>query len=181
MTEEAPQTESTEQLARSQIESDGVSSLVVNDLTLEDLNDIEWSGGPLHPESVRKALERKNNGEVDYLTVRAPNGKPITIGGVDYKARKGTGTMWQLATMESLRGLGLGTKLIESLEQKIKGKGLKVATLSVEKDNPLARALYERLGYDIFDHDQESWEELDENGQPYTYVAEVDLMRKELL
>ena len=52
--------------------------------------------------------------------------------------------------------------------------------LGVEKDNPLARDLYERLGYEVYGQDTESWEKLDDNGQAYTHHAEIDLLKKEL-
>jgi ribosomal protein S18 acetylase RimI-like enzyme len=166
--------------ARRQIEERGVGTLVVDDLNFKDLENIAWSGGPAHPEAVRKALERVSKGEVDYMAIRDASGMPISIGGVDYSIRPGKGSLWQLATREELRGLGIGTKLITALEQRIKDRGLKEAVIGVEVDNPRARALYERLGYILYGQDKESWEEMDTNGEPYTYHADVDLLKKEL-
>ena len=170
----------TERATKAKVESHGVDSLTIDDLTFDDLDSIEWSGGPLHPEWVRKALDRVASGEVDYLAVRAPNGRPIAIGGIDYKVRADTGTMWQLTTVESLRRLGIGTKLIEALEQKILARGFQTATIGVEDTNPKAKALYERLGYQVYGHEKESWEEQNENGEKYMYHADVDLLKKAL-
>ena len=164
-----------------QIEQNGVDSLIINDLSLDDLDNIAWSGGPAHPEAVRKALERVRKREVDYLAVRSSEGKPISIGGIDYTAHEGAGTLWQLATHEGLRGLGLGTRLIAALEQKAKDRGLHEAIIGVESDNPRARALYERLGYRACGHEQDTWQEIDNEGRPYTYHAEVDLLQKSLI
>jgi len=164
---------------RQKIERNGVDSLTVNDLDFTDLDRISWSGGAAHIESVRKALERTPE-EVDYLAVRMPDGTPIAIGGVDYTSHTNTGTMWQLVTMESLRGLGIGTRLIKELEKKIAARGLHTATIGVEEDNPGARALYERLGYVHYGHEQSSWTQIDIQGERYTHHAEIDLLKKDL-
>jgi len=155
-------------------------SLSVTPLTNNDLPDIEWSGNQGHTDAVRKALERVEGGGVDYLAVRDKDGKPIAIGGVDYEVNVGTGTLWQLATREDFRGLGIGSRLIAELEQKIINRGISSASLSVETNNPRAKALYERLGYKQYGQDQESWQEIDNDGRPSTYHAQVDLLRKEL-
>lgn len=160
-----------------QIDKFGADSLAVNDLTLEDLDGLGWSGGTSHVEHVGEALKRD---DIDYLAVRAPNGQAIAKGAIDYSAHEGAGTLTQLATMPELRGLGIGTRLISQLEEKIRQHGLHTAILGVEIDNPDAKRLYDRLGYIEYDQTQESWEEKDEHGQPYTYVADVILMKKEL-
>jgi GNAT superfamily N-acetyltransferase len=163
-----------------QIEVEGIDSLVVDDLTESDLDDLEWAGDALHIEAIREALERARHGDVDYLAVRAADGKVIAKGGIDYTKIENSGYMWQLKTMEALRGLGIGTKLIIAMEDRIKSRGLGLATLGVETDNPMARSLYERLGYVVYDHVQDSWQKVDQSGQPQTHYAEVDLMQKHL-
>jgi GNAT superfamily N-acetyltransferase len=158
----------------------GVESLAVDDLTHTDLDKISWSGGPLHPKYVEEALNRVPGGEVEYLAVRAPSGWPVAIGGIDYAAEEGAGTLWQLATHPRLRGLGLGTRLITEAEKRIQDRGLEWARLSVEDDNGRARALYERLGYEKYGDGQESWNQVDETGNVYTHHADVALMNKRL-
>ena len=70
----------------------------VSDLTQDDLVALGWSGSPGHVASVARALERVESGEVEYLVARAPNGQPVAKAGIDYAAKPGTGTLWQLAT-----------------------------------------------------------------------------------
>jgi hypothetical protein len=70
------------------VQQHGVESLVADDLTHTDLDKVLWSGGPLHPKYVEEALNRVPKGEVEYLAVRAPNGWPVAIGGIDYKAEE---------------------------------------------------------------------------------------------
>lgn len=157
-----------------------IDSLVINDLTISDLENISWSGSVTHIRYVEEALKRLEKGEVDYLAVRTNKGVLVAIGGVDYKSHENAGTMWQLVTREDLRGLGIGTKLISALEQKIKDRKINLAMVGVENTNPRARALYEKLGYEVCGEEQDSWEEEDRDGNKITHHAQVILLKKEL-
>jgi len=130
--------------------------------------------------AVTSALRRTEQGEVDYLAVRSPGGWPVSIGGVDYAAHEGAGTLWQLATHGELAGLGIGTCLIAALEDRIRARGLPWAMQGVADSNTRARALYDRLGYEACGHEQDSWPEQDNQGNVVTYHAELTLMRKRL-
>lgn len=163
---------------RSCIEQNGVDALELNDLTLADLPDIQWSGGPLHPKAVADALIRAKLGEVEYLAIRSPNGKPICIGGIDYVKYESAGYLWQLATVEELRGLGLGSRLIKEAERRILRRGPTKVIIGVEVINTRAKALYDRLGYTAYARVKDSWEEGDDNGHAVLYQADVILMSK---
>jgi GNAT superfamily N-acetyltransferase len=167
---------------RKHIKVFGVKNLMVDDLNTEDLSKFDGLGNASHIEHVRKALKRTGpGGDLDYLVVRASNGQPIAKGAVDYNSNKGAGTLIQLTTIHELRGLGLGSYIIEKLEDKIRQRGIYTAILGVEVDNQDAKRLYERLGYEEFGSTQESWEETDEYGIPYNYTAHEILMMKGLL
>ena len=154
--------------------------LTVSDLLDDDLDRIPWSGGPRHPIDVGEALRRRAVGEVDYLAVRAPNGWPVSIGGVDYTLNPDAGTLWQLGTHSELRSLGLGTRLITAAENRIRRRSLRVAVIGVEDSNRRAHALYSRLGYSDHGHEHASWDEVDEDGTARAHHAEVILMRTRL-
>jgi ribosomal protein S18 acetylase RimI-like enzyme len=162
------------------LESDGVRGLHVDDLTEDDLPSLGWSGTPLHLASVRRALERVRSGEVEYLAVRAPDGHAIAKVGIDYAANPGAGTLWQMTTSHELRGLGIGTHLISVAERRIRERGLSVAQLDVEVDNPRARALYERLGYQETGRRPASWDVEDADGNASLYETDVVTLRKDL-
>ena len=162
------------------LQAHNASELDVDDLTPADLPHIAWSGSTLHVESVGRALKRVERGEVEYLAVRSPEGWPVAIGGIDYAAHEGAGTLWQLVTHEGLRGHGIGTRLIAEAEQRIQQRGLEWASLSVEVENLQAQALYHRLGYEVSGQEEETWDAADASGKIYTYHAHVDLMRKRL-
>ena len=157
-----------------------INSLIIDNLTLNDLDKISWSGTSTHIRYVKEALERVEKGEVDYLAVRDEEGNPVSIGGVDYKVHEDAGTMWQIVTKELLRGLGLGTRLINELEKRIKSRGINIAMLGVEKDNTRAQNLYKKLGYEVCGETKDSWEQEDGEGKVDTHYADVVLMKKGL-
>ncbi|MDF9868747.1 ribosomal protein S18 acetylase RimI-like enzyme [Streptomyces pratensis] len=125
-------------------------------------------------------LDRRPSGDVDYLTVCAHAGIPIARGGVDYRTKGGAGTLWQLAVHPALQSCGVGTILVEALEQRIRRRGLCQAELGVEDSNPGARALYERLGHRAYDYQLDAWEEQAPDGTLHRHETMGTVMRKHL-
>lgn len=122
-------------------------ALTVRDVRPEDLVDLGWSGGPAHVDALATALQRSYTGEVALIMIIAPNGNSIAVGGVDFTRRPGGGELWMLSVRGGWQSLGVGSMLINALEDRVRGRGLPRATLSVEHDNPRAESLYRRLGY----------------------------------
>ncbi|AUY49390.1 GNAT family N-acetyltransferase [Streptomyces sp. CB01881] len=154
--------------------------LSVRDLVHADLESCGWSGSDLHLANVAQQLVRARRGEVDYLAVCTPVGLPVAKAGVDYRAKEGAGTIWQLSVHPALQSRGIGTLLIGAAEQRIRSRGLRHAELGVEEDNPRARALYERLGYVAYDRQPDAWDERAPDGSLRRYETMCTLMRKEL-
>jgi ribosomal protein S18 acetylase RimI-like enzyme len=117
---------------------------------------------------------------VDYLAACPPSGLPVAIGGVDYAATPGAGTLWQLSVHWALQSCGIGTILIRAAEQRILTRGLRRAELGVEESNPRARALYERLGYVAYGREPDAWDEEAPDGSITRYETMCTMMRKEL-
>jgi ribosomal protein S18 acetylase RimI-like enzyme len=158
-----------------------LDELVVNDLGDDEVDSLAWSGSPLHLQSIREALARRaRSGAVDYLVVRAPGGEPVAKAGVQYDHPRGPGELWQLATHPELQRLGLGTRLIRALEDRVRRRGLDHAWLGVETDNPDAQRLYERLGYREFDRTAGGWEAQRPDGTTFWYETELVLLRRDL-
>lgn len=166
---------------RDAIKKDGVGSLEIDDLRPQDLPRIAWSGSPTHIENVERQLGRTARGEVEYLAARSPSGWPIAKCAIDYTQHKGAGTMFQLATLRGLRGLGIARRLISEAEKRIERRGLNTAMLGVENDNARARNIYERLGYAVCGEENESWESEDAQGNRYIKQAHITLLKRELL
>lgn len=162
------------------VEADIVVPVRVRDLLPRDLPACAWSGSATHLRHVERALARTAAGEVDYLAACTPADVPVAIGGVDYRASPGAGTVWQLTVLPALRSCGLGTLLIRAAEQRIGKRGLRRAELSVEEDNPRARALYERLGYVAYGREPDAWDAEGPDGAVRRHETMCVLMRKGL-
>ena len=114
------------------------------------------------------------------MVVRAPNGPPIAKGGVDYTTKTGVGLIWQVATREEFRSLGIGGLLIGQLERRMQRRGLEVAMLSVDQANPRPQRLYERLGYRTHGERVSRWEVTMPDGSSGWYDAVLTDLRKVL-
>ncbi|MBS2554395.1 GNAT family N-acetyltransferase [Catenulispora sp. NL8] len=158
-----------------------VIPIQVRDLTHADLPYCAWAGTSLHLRTVAKELERVAAGVAEYLAVCvAKTDAPVAIGGIDYEQAVGSGTIHQLATMPALQSRGFGTALIEEAEQRIRHRGLTRAELCVEHDNPRAQALYERLGYVVFDNVLDGWDEEKLDGTIRRYETMCAVLAKDL-
>ena len=158
----------------------GVEALVVDDLRPDDLTSIGWSGSPAHIRSVASKLERVADGSLEYIVVRGPDGTPVSKGLIDFAARADAGVIEQLATHPDLQGLGIGTRLVDEAERRIRARGVRWAVLGVEDDNPRALALYERLGYIAYAREPDAWDAEDARGEIFRYETEVTLLRKDV-
>lgn len=154
--------------------------LSVRDLTHADLPSCAWAGDALHVRQLADQIRRAEAGEIDYLAVCTPVGLPVAVGGIDYTVKPGAGEIWQLGVHPALQSCGIGTLLIRSAEQRIAARGLTRAELGVEEDNPRARALYERLGYQAYGREPDSWDVVAEDGSVRRYQTTCTLMRKDL-
>src|SRR5262249_60308661 len=138
------------------------------------------AGGPARLRSVAAVLQRAAQGLEDSLVVREPGGQPIAKMRADYTSEAGTGVFSQLAVMGPLQGLGIATMLIGAGEQRVRTRGLAFAALGVEENNPRARRLYERLGYQAADRQHASWGYEDDDGVLRLYPTTLTILRKRL-
>jgi ribosomal protein S18 acetylase RimI-like enzyme len=159
---------------------DVVVPLTVRDLTTEDLPSCAWAGSPPHRETMAAALDRVSRGEIEYLAACPPSGLPVGLCAIDYAKTPGAGTLWMLEVHSALHSCGIGTMLIQAAEKRIRARGLGRAGLSVEENNPRARALYERLGYVACGSEPDSWDEQAPDGSLVRYQTTCTLMRKTL-
>ncbi len=150
--------------------------LTVRDLEPTDLGDLDWSGGSEHVRAMADALQASYAGGMNILVVALENGRLAATGAVDFRPDPEAGELTMLAVHEHLQSLGLGTRLVRALEKRVQGRGLDTARLSVEHDNPRARALYLRLGYREVGSRVESWPVA--GGR--TYVTTTALLERDL-
>ncbi len=164
--------------------SDVVSRTVALELTARDIRDVDLTGmsnwaSPLTVRQIRAAMRRE--AAKDFVAVfAAANGESVARGEVNYRSRPGMGEIGSLAVRAELQSLGIGTFLIEVLEERIRAHGLSAAMLSVEDNNPRARALYERLGYVAYGREPDSWDQQTSDGVVYRYETVCTLLRKDV-
>lgn len=154
--------------------------LLIRDLIESDLESLQWSGGASHLLSVREQLGRVDSGDVEYLVAIAPSGLPVGKAGIDYTQHLGAGTIYQAAVHPALQSCGIGTLLVAEAERRVRVRGYAYAELSVERDNPRARALYERLGYVAYGEAPDEWDADGSDGELVRYHTMCTLMRKHL-
>ena len=94
-----------------------------------------------------------NQGTVLFQNIlrRKKNGAP----------RQQRGYIYAFRIMDHLQGLGIGTRLMYEAESILMDEGCSWATISVAKDNPRAKHLYERLNYQVYLEDEGRWNYVD--------------------
>lgn len=90
-----------------------------------------------------------------------------------------TGVLSHLLVLGGFRDQGLGTLLIAEGERLLRARGVRRATLMVEKENEAAVRLYERLGYRRTGESEALWDEVVDGAmEPVAHPSWV--MSKEL-
>ncbi|HVV36333.1 MAG TPA: GNAT family N-acetyltransferase [Acidimicrobiales bacterium] len=159
--------------------ADGTATITIDELRVEDLDDIGWSGSPTRLRNVAEQLARMPSGDVEYFVLRA-DGTSIAKAGVDYTKERGAATIWQVATRFEFEGLGLATRLFEHAETRAQARGLSRLRLGVEVENDRARSLYEHLGFVPIGESIDEWEAETLDGAACLYRAICIEMAKDL-
>lgn len=131
--------------------------------TEADLPRLEWSGAfAHHRQIIREAFAAQGRGEAVML-VADLDGFPVGQAWLELtpKADSAAPAVWAVRVMEPLQGKGLGARLMAAMEAEARALGCAELELAVEKANPRARRLYERLG----------WRVRRERREAYAYVT----------
>jgi ribosomal protein S18 acetylase RimI-like enzyme len=146
----------------------------------EDLPMLEWYGlFRDHRELFTDAFARHLAGN-NVMLVADLRGFPVGQAWIDLVKHneERVGYVWAVRVFPFLRGLGIGTHLIDSAERILAERGYRGAELGVEKDNPDARRLYERLGYALVGEAREEYAVTSPDGAVATYAIDQWLLRK---
>jgi ribosomal protein S18 acetylase RimI-like enzyme len=94
-------------------------------------------------------IEKKLTRDPDLFLVAEADGAVIgsVIGGYDGRR----GLIYHLAVASAYRGLGIGSRLMEEVEVRLRAKGCLKCYLLVTVDNPEAEAYYRRRGWQHMD------------------------------
>jgi ribosomal protein S18 acetylase RimI-like enzyme len=155
-----------------------VVPLTIRDLTPEDLPSL--GDPPSKLASMAGELERVRLGEVDYLAVCGPSGEPIGYGAIDYTKPVGGATLYQLSVIGPLQSCGIGTILVEALENRARARGITLAELGIDDTSPRPQRLYERLGYAVTGTEKGAWNVDGPDGVVSRYETTITLLQKQL-
>ena len=94
-------------------------------------------------------IEKKLGRDPDLFLVAEANGCIIgsVIGGYDGRR----GLVYHLAVSSEFRGLGVGSRLMDELESRLRAKGCLKCYLLVTVDNPEAEIYYQHRGWQHMD------------------------------
>jgi ribosomal protein S18 acetylase RimI-like enzyme len=148
-----------------------------------DLSNLEWFGLLTeYRQTITDAFQRLQKGEIIMLVAEA-NRFPIGQVWIDLIKRRenAIGILWALRVLIPFQNLGIGTRLIGSAEKLLKAQGFRISELSVEKQNPRAQRLYERLGYQVIRDSIEEWEYTPPNGTPVHVRNDEWVLHKSLV
>ena len=97
------------------------------------------------PAEIEKKLER----DPDLFLVAEADGAIVgsAIGGFDGRR----GLVYHLAVASAFRGMGLGSRLMDELELRLRAKGCLKCYLLVTSDNPEAEVFYQQRGWQHMD------------------------------
>jgi len=117
----------------------------------DDLAALEWFGEfSSQRELIADAFARQQRGEL-LMLLATIGGFPVGQIWIDLVRRQHeqVGILYALRVFFFLRGSGIGRVLVRAAEMELRKRGFTTAEIGAEKDNPRARALYERLGYTV--------------------------------
>jgi ribosomal protein S18 acetylase RimI-like enzyme len=159
-----------------------VAGVVVRLCRAEDLPRLEWFGlYSHHREILVDAFARQTRGE-NMMLVADLNEFPVGQAWVDLVKRRadGIGYVWAVRVFPLLQRLGLGTLLMQAVEDLLCDRRLFIAEVGVEKDNPEARKLYQRLGYTPSGELQEEYSYTTPDGVYARHIVDQWILRKRL-
>ncbi|MBI4762825.1 MAG: GNAT family N-acetyltransferase [Chloroflexota bacterium] len=98
------------------------------------------------PEEIQKKLSR----DPDLFLLAEANGRIVgsIIGGYDGRR----GLLYHLAVHKDFRQNGLGSRLLNEIEERLRAKGCLKCYLMVTPDNPEAERFYEKRGWHFMDY-----------------------------
>ncbi|MBV9108691.1 MAG: GNAT family N-acetyltransferase [Gemmatimonadetes bacterium] len=160
-------------------------AITIRPCTEEDLQELEWYGlFTHHREIFDDAFARQERGETLMLLAVA-NGFPIGQAWIDFDARpeedEPVALIWAMRVYPFLQGHGIGARLLAAAEAAIRARGCRWSEIGVEKDNPRARRLYERMGYRLHRELLEGFSYTDGEGRTVHVPVDEWMLRKELI
>jgi ribosomal protein S18 acetylase RimI-like enzyme len=90
------------------------------------------------------------------------------------------GYLYSFRVMDAFRGQGIGTALLHHAQKILIERGYQTASIAAAKDNPRARRMYERAGFQVFSEDSGHWHYTDHEGRTRYVVEPCWILEKTL-
>ena len=156
-----------------QLNDDWLSRVEIRQAEKSDLTALEWEGSYQRFRRIYADVFQRTKKGLAVMWVADLSGYGLT-GQVfvqmdsEYRPELANGKTWAYVHAFRVRPLfrnaGLGTLLMEAAEADLLERNYKIVILTVAKDNPAARRLYERLGYEVIAADSGRWSYRDDRG-----------------
>jgi len=167
---------------------DHFPNLIIRRLVWEDLPSLEWDGEFVHFRRLyAEAYRRSREGEAVLWVAELSDRGVIGQVFVQLKSQRhdladgGTRAyIYGFRVRPPYRQQGVGTRLLQTLEEDLIERGFRRAVLNVARINLEARRFYERKGYRVIGRDPGRWSYLDENGARCEVHEPAWKMAKEL-
>lgn len=165
-----------------------LSLLNIRTATQADLPALEWGGEYTHfrrlyediyrssqrGEAVLWVAELDERGVIGQLFVQLTSARPELADGVR------RAYVYGFRVQTAYQNVGIGTRMMAASEADLVGRGFRLVTLNVNRDNPGARRLYERLGYRVVASEEGRWSYIDDQGRRREVHEPAWRMEKEL-
>ena len=159
-----------------------VAEVLIRLCRAEDLPQLEWFGMYSHHREIfEDTFARHMRGE-NLMLVADLHDFPVGQAWLDLMKRSGerVGYIWAVRVFPLLRNLGIGTLLMSCAEDLLRERGFAAAEVGVEKDNPDALRLYQRLGYTVYRALKEEYGYTTPEGVRGWHVVDQWILRKRL-
>jgi ribosomal protein S18 acetylase RimI-like enzyme len=153
---------------------------IVRDGRPGDVDAMGWAGSETQRDEWRHQLSRGQIGEVDFLVVQVGDeivGKAV----LDWThSPDGPPWLWMFSVDPAFRGRGLGGRGLAEAERRARERGHATIEMCVDDDNPRARDLYLRSGYEVVGPYLDEHDETLPDGTTVHVAAPGVLLRKQL-
>ncbi len=149
-----------------------IDSIIIRKMQKTDLPALEWDGEyTRYREVYLMEFERSQIGSSILWVAEVPDTGVIGQLFVQLNAERqelanghSRAYMYAFRIRPIYRGAGLGTRMMETMENDLSARRFNWITLNVGKANYSARRLYNRLGYRVVAHEAGRWSYRDEKG-----------------
>jgi len=169
-------------------QSDWLQSVIIRQARKADLADLEWEGELTHFRRVFADAYRRQEQGLTLIWIAALPGVGL-IGQVfiqficdrhELADGKQRAYLYSFRVRPEYRDRGVGSRVMQVVEDDLRERGFTHLTLNVAKDNPRAQQLYERHGYHRVAHEPGVWSYPDEKGAWHTVEEPAWRMEKVL-